>query len=160
MSGYEAKPTARNFRLRQDPSSPVKAENFWWHEIDPDGPAPGGALIAEARRRAVITQSELARRMGVQQQSISRWERGVADPGFGAVLAALGACGWDLVGSLAPRTEGRVLPKNVPAIHPAQFVLTPQDKTERLDQRISNLRVLKNSQREWRREQKSLPPQD
>jgi transcriptional regulator with XRE-family HTH domain len=128
-----------------------------WIEIDPLSAAPGGKLIEQARKRAVISQSELGRRMGVQQQAISRWERGVADPPFRTVLQALGACGWDLFGSLAPRGEGREFIKDPPPITPATFMLSPQDGKDSIDSHTANLRRLKDSQRAWRREVKNDP---
>lgn len=56
----------------------------------------GGALIREARRRAGLTQAELARRMGTSQSAVARWERGRQSPSFDTVIRALRACGLDL----------------------------------------------------------------
>ena len=147
MSDYRPKPTPRNFRLRQEPTEAAGKRNLKWEEL-----GSGGELIAEARKRAVISQSELARRMGAHQQAISRWERGLAEPPFSTVLRALGACGWDLVGALTARSHDRKLLKDPPPIGPATFVLTPQDAKDPIDRQTTNLRQLKDSQRAWRRE--------
>ena len=39
-----------------------------------------GDLIREARERAGMTQAELARRLGTDQPSVSRWEQGKRTP--------------------------------------------------------------------------------
>lgn len=58
-------------------------------------------LIVEARRRAGITQSELARRLGTHQPVIARWEAGRAEPDFRTVVRVVRACGLDLNVSLS-----------------------------------------------------------
>lgn len=68
----------------------------------------GAALIAEARRRAGITQAELARRSGISRSIINAYERGRREPGLGAVECLLEAAGWRL--SIRPtvrRTDQR-----------------------------------------------------
>ena len=50
------------------------------------------ALLA-ARRRADLTQRELARRTGVAQPTIARIETGVADPRVDTLRRLLAACG-------------------------------------------------------------------
>lgn len=52
-----------------------------------------GGLIREARRRAGLSQRELADRLGTQQPAVARWESGGDDPAFARVVAAVGACG-------------------------------------------------------------------
>lgn len=49
-------------------------------------------LIRELRRRAGITQSELARRLGTSQPAVARWEAGRVDPGFEHVGRIARAC--------------------------------------------------------------------
>jgi transcriptional regulator with XRE-family HTH domain len=65
----------------------------------------GGALIREARRRAGLTQTELAARLGTTQSAIARIERGSTEPSYERVAAALGACGFDLVPRLLPADD-------------------------------------------------------
>jgi predicted transcriptional regulator len=48
------------------------------------------------RRRAGLTQRELARRTGVPQSTIGRIETGAVDPRVGTLTTLLRACGFDL----------------------------------------------------------------
>lgn len=59
-------------------------------------------LIVEARRRADLSQSELAERTGPAQASIARWERGDA-PSLETVREVVEACGLDLQTTLEER---------------------------------------------------------
>ncbi len=61
-----------------------------------------GLLVKEARRRAGITQAELAARLGVPQSTIARWETGRIATSFDNVVRAVRACGLELVTQLAP----------------------------------------------------------
>jgi transcriptional regulator with XRE-family HTH domain len=65
----------------------------------------GGDLIREARRRAGVTQRELAARLGTTQSAIARIERGGTEPSFERVGEALRACGFDLVPRIAPADD-------------------------------------------------------
>ena len=60
----------------------------------------GGDLIREARRRAVLTQRQLADRLGTTQSAIARLERGGTQPSYDRVAQALTACGFELVPQL------------------------------------------------------------
>jgi transcriptional regulator with XRE-family HTH domain len=53
----------------------------------------GGDVILMARRRARLTQRELASRLGCRQATIARWERGDRQPAFQDVQQVVGACG-------------------------------------------------------------------
>lgn len=53
----------------------------------------GGDLILMARRRAHLTQRELAERIGCQQATIARWERGDRLASYENVQNAASACG-------------------------------------------------------------------
>jgi transcriptional regulator with XRE-family HTH domain len=59
-----------------------------------------GALIREARRRAGLTQRELADRLGTTQSAIARLERGGTEPSYERVAEAVRVCGMDLVPQL------------------------------------------------------------
>jgi len=63
----------------------------------------GGELIKEARRRAGLTQLQLARRMGTGQSVIVRWERGERSPTMETILRAVALCGFELETSLVER---------------------------------------------------------
>jgi len=60
----------------------------------------GGTLIREARRRAGLTQRDLAERLGTTQSAIARLERGRTEPAFDHVIRAIRACGLELVPQL------------------------------------------------------------
>lgn len=49
-----------------------------------------------ARRRARLTQRELAERVGCRQATVARWERGDRQPAFQDVQEVVGACGLQL----------------------------------------------------------------
>lgn len=66
----------------------------------------GGQIIREARRRAGLTQVELATRLGVPQSAVARWETGAVVPRSDALSRATRACGFDLVPRLVPTDEG------------------------------------------------------
>jgi transcriptional regulator with XRE-family HTH domain len=56
----------------------------------------GGQLVREARRRAGLTQAQLAERARTTQSSIARLERGDVEPGFHRVIELVRATGFDL----------------------------------------------------------------
>lgn len=56
----------------------------------------GGQFVLEARRRAGLTQRQLAARAGLSQPSIARIESGAITPSFGRIVALVRACGFDL----------------------------------------------------------------
>jgi transcriptional regulator with XRE-family HTH domain len=57
-------------------------------------------LIVEARKRAGITQAELARRMGTHQPVVARWESGRTQPDLATVQRAVRAAGFELTVAL------------------------------------------------------------
>ena len=115
-------------------------------------------LIYAARRRTVTSQAELARRLGVQQQTISRWETGATEPSFENVMWAIGACGWDLLAAFVPQTNlldrnWRV--KGVPApldVRPAAVELLPFDRLAADESKINLRRSFREAQTRRRRE--------
>jgi len=50
-------------------------------------------VLRTARRRAGLSQSELARRSGVPQPAISAYEAGTRQPAFDTAMALLSSCG-------------------------------------------------------------------
>jgi len=70
--------------------------------------ARGGELIKEARRKAALTQLQLARRLGTGQSVIVRWERGERSPTVETVRRCLAVCGFDLDTRLVARTPSGV----------------------------------------------------
>lgn len=57
-------------------------------------------IIRNARKRAGLTQTELAGRLGKSQSEIGRWERGEVEPSFETLQRIASACGLDLVAQL------------------------------------------------------------
>ena len=56
----------------------------------------GGDYISMARKRAGLSQRELAERLGCRQATIARWERDDRHPSLEETQAAVRACGFDL----------------------------------------------------------------
>ena len=55
-----------------------------------------GDLLREARRRAGLSQAELARRAGKPTSTIGRWERGEVLPSLETLRAVVRACDLEL----------------------------------------------------------------
>ena len=66
----------------------------------------GGDLIREARRRAGLTQEELAQRLATTQSVIARWESGRRSPTFVTAMRALRECDLTLVPRLVAVDDG------------------------------------------------------
>ena len=65
-----------------------------------------GKLVGRARRRAGLTQRELARRAGTSQSVVVRIEMGKTDPGAATLERLLAECGFELHAVLRPRRAG------------------------------------------------------
>jgi transcriptional regulator with XRE-family HTH domain len=65
------------------------------------------ALVREARRRAGLTQAELARRAGTSQPAVARYERGRAVPDIATLARLVQACGFELRLELAEADQQR-----------------------------------------------------
>jgi transcriptional regulator with XRE-family HTH domain len=61
-------------------------------------------MLADARRRARLSQRGLAVLAGTSQSAIARYERGATSPTERALRRLLGACGYDLEWGLIPRS--------------------------------------------------------
>jgi transcriptional regulator with XRE-family HTH domain len=57
----------------------------------------GNDLVREARKRARLTQRELAEKAGTTQSAIARLESGKTAPSFDQVLRLVRLCGMDLL---------------------------------------------------------------
>jgi len=66
----------------------------------------GGHLIREARRRAGLTQAELAERISTAQPNVARWESADMSPTVDVLSRVIRACGLDLLVRLVPRESG------------------------------------------------------
>jgi transcriptional regulator with XRE-family HTH domain len=69
----------------------------------------GGELVREGRRRAGLTQKQLADRAGTTQSAIARLEAGRTSPTLEAVERLLRLCGFQLIVELAPYDDSDVV---------------------------------------------------
>ncbi len=98
----------------------------------------GNDLVREARKRARLTQRELAERAGTTQSAIARLEAGRTRPTFENVLRLVRLCGMDLDVMLVERDDSDwVQAQRLLALSPA----------ERADRAVA----MANSMREIRR---------
>src|SRR5215472_13191759 len=65
----------------------------------------GGDLIREARRRAGLTQTQLATHAGTTQSAIARWESGRTAVSLDDVRRLARLCGFELELMLVPRDD-------------------------------------------------------
>lgn len=65
---------------------------------------PAWSIVLEARRRAGISQAELARRSGTSQSAIARYERARALPALSTLYRLVESCGLELRMHLEPAT--------------------------------------------------------
>jgi transcriptional regulator with XRE-family HTH domain len=63
----------------------------------------GNHLVREARRRAGLTQTELAARTGTTQSAIARLERGHGSPTLERISKLVAACGFEVEVRLVPQ---------------------------------------------------------
>jgi transcriptional regulator with XRE-family HTH domain len=69
----------------------------------------GGELVREARRRAGLTQAELAVRAGTTQSAIARLESGRTSPSLEQVERLMRLCGFQLIIELAPYDDSDIV---------------------------------------------------
>lgn len=55
-----------------------------------------GELMRTARKRAGLSQAELADRLSMPRSQIARWEGDTVEPGLATIRRVLRACGFDL----------------------------------------------------------------
>lgn len=82
-----------------------------------------GSLVREARKRAGLTQTELAERLGKTQSEIGRWERGDVKPSLETVRSVIRACGLEVTIGLAESDDSLTRPlARTRAMSPAERV--------------------------------------
>ena len=69
----------------------------------------GGELVREARRRAGLTQRELAARAGTTQSAIARLESGRTSPSFEQVERLIKLCGFSMIVNLTPYDDSHLV---------------------------------------------------
>lgn len=84
-----------------------------------------GRLLAQARRRAGLSQRELAQRAGTSQSVVARIERGQTDPGAATLERLLAETGFELRVVLRPR---RPEPSHMLADVARILRLTPEER--------------------------------
>ena len=86
----------------------------------------GGLIIRRARRRAGVTQSELASRLSTSQSLVARWERGIVEPPFETVLRAVRECGLELSLGLSTYDDQHDV------LIDSSLQVTPEERLERM----------------------------
>lgn len=85
-----------------------------------------GDLLREARRRAGLSQAELARRAGRATSVIGRWERNEVQPSFETLRELIRACGLEL------RLSVEQLDHSQDASIELSLALSPEERFDRL----------------------------
>ena len=67
-----------------------------------------GDLVREARKRAGLSQAELAQRLGTSQSAVARWERGAVHPSLENLRAIVRGCGFDLAFHMSRADDSNV----------------------------------------------------
>src|SRR3954470_9563813 len=97
----------------------------------------GGELVREARKRAGITQAELATRAETTQSAIARLESGRTSPSLEQVERLLRLCGFQLVVELAPYDDSDI------AQDEAALRASPDERMQRLTATVGRLAGLR-----------------
>ena len=98
----------------------------------------GATIVRDARRRAGLTQADLAGRLGTTQSVVARWESGRVSPTLETLRRVVRACGLDLHLTLRPADDHDL------GLALQNLRLSPE---ERLDQLITALRFADDLQR-------------
>lgn len=99
----------------------------------------GGELVREARRRAGLTQAELAARAETTQSAIARLESGRTSPAFEQVERLLRLCGFQLIVELAPYDDSDIVQAEA-LVH-----MSPQERVDRLTSVVHRFHELKKA---------------
>lgn len=97
----------------------------------------GAQLIREARRRAGLTQAELADRAGTAQPAVARWESGRTAVSLDDVVRLVRLCGLDI--------EFQLVERDVSDVAQAQRLagLSGQERLDRLGRVAGQLTSLR-----------------
>ena len=97
------------------------------------------SLIREARRRAGLSQKELARRVQTSQSVIARWEAGGRDPGFATLQRVAKACGLDVSVGLEPHDDHDLnLARQTDSLSPGERIQYMLDWTRKIEELVIN----------------------
>ncbi|MGH3446984.1 MAG: helix-turn-helix domain-containing protein [Nocardioidaceae bacterium] len=101
----------------------------------------GGELIREGRRRAGLTQAELAVRAGTAQSGIARWESGRTAPSLDDVRRLVRLCGFDVEVAIVPYEDTDITQAE------RLIDLSPQQRIERHQRLTRQLAAAREAQR-------------
>src|SRR2546423_6320822 len=99
----------------------------------------GGELVREARRRAALTQSELADRAGTTQSAIARLESGRTSPSLEQVERLLRLSGFQLIVELAPYDDSDIVQAE------ARLRLDPDQRIDEMEAGLAFARELREA---------------
>ena len=99
----------------------------------------GGELVREGRKRAGLTQVELAGRAGTTQSAIARLESGRTSPALEQVERLLRLCGFQLVIELAPYDDSDIVQAE------ASLRRTPQTRIDRMQSAVRLVQELRDA---------------
>jgi transcriptional regulator with XRE-family HTH domain len=101
----------------------------------------GGELIREARKRAQLSQRELAERLGTTQPVIARWETGQRSPSFERVINAVRACGLEVaVGIATPDDQHASLVREALSMSPGERLDRLASRRRAIEELVSSAR--------------------
>jgi transcriptional regulator with XRE-family HTH domain len=99
----------------------------------------GGELVSEARKRAGLTQAQLAERGGTTQSAIARLESGRTAPSLEQVERLMRLCGFQLIVELAPYDDSDIVQAE------ALLRLTEAERARRLGGTVGRLKRLQEA---------------
>ena len=99
----------------------------------------GGELVREARKRAALTQAELADRAATTQSAIARLESGRTSPSLEQVERLLRLCGFQLIVELAPYDDSDIVQAE------ARLRRTPDQRIAAMQAGIKTARELQDA---------------
>ena len=88
-------------------------------------------LLVAGRRRAGLSQEQLAERLGRTQSTIARWESGYQHPPLESVVEAFHACGLELTVGMARYDD------SYESLIAGQLMLEPVERVRRLARRTA-----------------------
>jgi transcriptional regulator with XRE-family HTH domain len=104
-------------------------------------PMTGASLITEARKRAGLTQVELAARLRTHQSVIARWETGRTGPDFDTVQRAVRAAGFELGMTMTPSDDHDL------SLIRRELRLSPQDRLSEMVRAVRATDAMANAAR-------------
>jgi transcriptional regulator with XRE-family HTH domain len=91
-----------------------------------------GELMRTARKRAGLSQAELAERLAMPRSQIARWEGDTVEPGLATTRRVLRACGFDLSLALVPYEPDEARERRLAELQR----LTPQERLQAMLDRL------------------------